>query len=62
MLARYLKKKKDFKKRFVKGSKIFLNKRKTKSFSMLMNNVETEKSENMVAKDIKIFQKIKKTS
>ena len=27
---------------------------------MLMNNVETEKSENMVAKDIKIFQKIKK--
>ena len=29
---------------------------------MLMNNVETEKSENMVAKDIKIFQKIKKTS
>ena len=29
---------------------------------MLMNNVETEKGENMVAKDIKIFQKIKKTS
>ena len=29
---------------------------------MLMNNVETEKSENMVAIDIKIFQKIKKTS
>ena len=29
---------------------------------MLMNNVETEKSENMVPKDIKIFQKIKKTS
>ena len=29
---------------------------------MLVNNVETEKNENMVAKDIKIFQKIKKTS
>ena len=58
-MARYLKKKKDFKKkRFL----IFLNKRKTKSFSMLVNNVETEKNENMVAKDIKIFQKIKKTS
>ena len=29
---------------------------------MLVNNVETEKNENMVAKHIKIFQKIKKTS
>ena len=53
--------KKNFKKKHVKGTKIFLNKKKTKSVNILVSNIEIflkkEKKGrvNMVVTDIRIF-------
>ena len=49
--------KKSFKKKHVKGTKFFLNKKKTKSVNMLVSNIETflkkkkKRSANMVVND-----------
>ena len=57
----YQKTKKGFKKRLAKGTKIFLNKEKTKSIIVLVNDTEIvlkkkkKKIVNMVANDIKVF-------
>ena len=53
--------KKSFQKRFVKGTKVFLKKKKTKSNNMLVSEIEIflkkekKRSVNIVANDIKIF-------
>ena len=56
--------KKSFQKRLVKGTKIFLNMKKTKSANMYVRNIEiflkmTKKSVNMVVNYIKIFKRMK---
>ena len=43
---------KAFQKRFMKGTKIFLKKKKTKSTNVLMSNIEKKRSVNMVVNDI----------
>ena len=57
----YQKTKQNLKKKHVKGIKIFLKIKKTKSANMLVNDTETflkkkkKRSVNMVVNDIKIF-------
>ena len=57
----YQKKKKSFKKKHVKGSKIFLTKKKTKGVNMLVSDIEIflkkkkKRNVNMVVDDIRIF-------
>ena len=52
---------KSFQKKLVKGTKIFLNKEKTKGANMLVSNIEIflkkkkKRSVNMVVKDMKNF-------
>ena len=52
---------KGFQTRFMKGTKIFLKKKKTKSANMLVSNIEIflkkkkKRNVNMVVNDIKIF-------
>ena len=67
MLTGYYKKKKikkSFQKRLVKGTKIFLKKKKTNGTNMLVSNIEIslkkkkKRSVNMVVNNIKIFQRM----
>ena len=56
--------KKSFQKRIVRGTKIFLSKKKTKSANMLMSDTEIflekkkKRSVNMVVNDIKIYYRM----
>ena len=58
--------KKGFKKRLMKGIKIFLDKLKTKRVNILLNDIKVfpkkrkTKNKNMVPNNIKIFLKMKK--
>ena len=60
MTSNYYQKNKSFKKKHVKGTKIFLKKKKTKNANMLVSDIEIvlknkKKSVNMVVNDIRIF-------
>ena len=64
LTGHYLKTKKGFQKRLVKGTKIFLKKKKSKGANMLLSDIEIflkkkkKRRANMMVNDIKIFERM----